>query len=480
MDLFPLNVCVYFYNSAMLSMCSLICAFYLISDHECFMWKFFTYKDKMDGSALPKHLSMMQIFMWMESRSSFQASAADQAAKLDLIIKVDSIANAEIYLEQISNHASKKAACLPLLHYYVKEKELGKAEALLAKLCNLDFIVNPHPFNEIMKLYAATGQFKKVIYVIRYMKRNKVPLNVLSYNLWMNACGDVSDFASLEMIYKEMMGDKNVETGWSTYCTLANIYTRYGLVDKALTALRIAENKLSIKKRLGYSFVMTNYAALGDKEGVLRLWEFSKRVPGKIPCANYMSVISCLVKLGDISEAERVFRVWESQCWKYDIRVPNILLGAHMRNGCMEKVELLFFHALKKGANPNYKTWEILMEGWLKNKQMDKAMEAMKKGLSMLKHCIWRPPLEILLAVAEYYEEFQNVDDAKRFVKVLRRLHLMNLRLYKSFVRIYIKAKRATPNILKMMARDGIEPDEEIRLLIQQTHNISTFDLCIN
>ncbi|XP_020706068.1 pentatricopeptide repeat-containing protein At5g27460 [Dendrobium catenatum] len=425
-----------------------------------------------DLRRLQRFKHALEIFMWMESRSGFQASTADQAAKVDLIIKVDGIANAELHFEQISHRASQKAASLPLLHLYVKQRELGKAEALLAKINNMGFIVNPHPFNEIMKLYAATGQFKKVIYVVQHMKRNKVPLNVLSYNLWMNACGEVSDIASLEMTYKEMMVDKNVQPGWSTYCTLANIYTRSGLVDKAFTALRIAENKLSMTKRLGYSFVMTNYAALGDKEGVLRLWELSKRVGGKIPCANYMSVISCLVKLGEIPEAEGVFRTWESQCWKYDIRVPNILLAAHMRNGCMDKVELLLFHALKKGANPNYKTWEILMEGWVKSKQMEKAVEAMKKGLSMLKHCIWRPNPEILLAIAEHYKEFQNVDDAKRFVKVLRRLHLMNLHLYKSFVRMHIEAKRMTPNIVKMMDRDGIEPDEEIRLLIKQIDSI--------
>ncbi|XP_020580922.1 pentatricopeptide repeat-containing protein At5g27460 [Phalaenopsis equestris] len=422
----------------------------------------------------------LEIFMWLDSQSSFQASAADQAAKLDLIIKVDSLANAELYFEQISNTASQKVASLPLLHFYVKQKELTKAEALLTKLCSLSFIVNPHHFNEIMKLYAATGQFKKVIYVIRYMKRNKVCLNVLSYNLWMNACGEVSDVASLEMIYKEMTVDNNVEVGWSTYCTLANIYTRFGLADKAFAALRMAENKLSTKKRLGYSFVMTNYAALGDKNGVLRLWEFSKRVAGKIPCANYMSVMICLVKLGDISEAERIFKAWESQCWKYDIRVPNILLGAHMRNGCMEKVELLFFHALKKGGNPNYKTWEILMEGWVKKKEMDKAVEVMKKGLSMLKHCIWRPSSDILSAIAEYYEEIQNVDDANRFVKVLQRSCLMNLHLYKSFVRTHVKAKRVNPNIPKMMARDGIEPDEEIKLLIQQMTSIISADIYVD
>ncbi|PKA56131.1 Pentatricopeptide repeat-containing protein [Apostasia shenzhenica] len=424
---------------------------------------------------------LMQIFLWMASQSNFQASPpVDHATVLDLIVKVDGLAKAELYFDQISTNASKKSACLPLLHAYVKARELEKAEKLLAMLGNLGLIANPHPFNEIMKLYMAISQFEKTIYVIQFMKRKKIPLNVLSYNLWMNACGKLADVASLEMVYKEMRADKNVEVGWSTYCTLAHIYTRLGLFNKAFTSLRIAEGKLSLRKRLGYSFIITLYAALGDKDGVLRLWESSKRVAGKIPCACYMSVISCLIKLEEILEAERVFRDWEFQCRNYDIRVPNILLGVYVRNGWIEQAESLFCHTLAKGATPNYKTWEILMEGWVKNKQMGMAVEAMKKGFSLLENCIWRPPSEIVLAIAEYYELHLDVEESRRYVAVLRRFGLMNLHLYKSFVRLHRKAMCETPSILRMMAEDGIEPDEELRLLLNHSKTSSIEDISVD
>ncbi|XP_072952895.1 pentatricopeptide repeat-containing protein At5g27460 [Typha angustifolia] len=416
----------------------------------------------------------LEILTWMESCRNFQLSSSDHATRLDLITKFHSITEAEEYFGKLSGSASRKSASFPLLHYYVKTRDLEKAETLMAKLQNDGMAVDPHPFNEMMKLYMATGQYEKVLCVIQHMKRSKIPCNVLSYNLWMNACGEVSGPTSVEMVHKEMVNDKNIEVGWSTYSTLASIYTKYGLCHQACAALRTAEKKLSVTKRLGYSFIMTLYASLNDKEGVLRLWESSKRVPGRITCANYMCMLLCLVKVGDLGEAERVFRTWESECRKYDVRVSNILLGAYVRKGWMDKAEKLHLHTLEKGALPNYKTWEILMEGWVKTKRMDRAVEAMKKGFSMLKRCHWRPPPAIVEAIAKYFEEQGNIEGTRKYMKVLQGLQIMSLPLYKCFLRTYINANTMPPNIFKMIARDQIDLDEETKELILCASKVST------
>ncbi|XP_010266564.1 PREDICTED: pentatricopeptide repeat-containing protein At5g27460 isoform X1 [Nelumbo nucifera] len=407
------------------------------------------------------------ILTWMGAQDIFQMSGTDHALRLELTIKVHGVAEAEEYFENILNTNSKKAACFSLLHCYVKERATKKAEALMLKIQELGLAVNPHLFNEMMKLYMATRLFENVPSVIQQMKENKIPLNVLSYNLWMNACAQLSGVTSAEMVYKEMMNDKNVEVGWSSHCTLANIYIRSGLVDNAIVALRAAEQKLSTQKRLGYFFLITQYSALNNKEEVLRLWEASKSVAGKITCANYMCILLCLVKVGGIEEAEKVFRVWESQCVKYDIRVSNVLLGAYMRNGWMDKAESLHLHTLKKGGYPNYKTWEILMEGWLKSQEMDKAVEAMKKGFAMLKHCDWRPSPKIIMSISEYFVRHGDFENAKKYVKVIRQLGLMSLQLYKSLLRMHIHAGRPALDILKMMEKDKIDMDEEVYSLVE-------------
>ncbi|KAA8528328.1 hypothetical protein F0562_035683 [Nyssa sinensis] len=410
----------------------------------------------------------LEIFTWMEAQERFRISAADHAIRLELITKVLSLREAEEYFANISDTSSQKAACLPLLHSYVKERATNKAESLMLHMNGLGVNVSPHPFNEMMKLYMATSQHHKVPSIIMQMKQNKIPRNVLSYNLWMSAYGELSGAASAEMVYKEMLNDKYVEVGWSSLSTLANIYLKSGHPNKATLALRNAEKKLSTCNHLGYFFLITLYASLNDKDGVLRLWEACKAVEGRITCANYMCILLCLVKLSDIGEAEKVFMEWESSCMKYDIRVSNVLLGAYMRNGLMEKAESLHLRTLERGGCPNYKTWEILMEGWVKSQNMDKAICAMKKGFAMLKHCNWRPSPGIVVPIAEYFEKTGNLEDAKQYVKVIRFLGLANLLVYKSLLRMHVHTQRPIQDILKMMQNDKIDMDDETSALVQE------------
>lgn len=409
----------------------------------------------------------LEILTWMETQNGTRMSATDHAIRLELIIKVRNITEAEEYLDSISNSASRKAACLPLLHGYVKERAMDKAEALMKRLSGFGLIVSPHPFNEMMKLYMATSQYDKVPLVIMQMKLNKIPRNVLSYNLWMDACAKSTGVSSVEMVYQEMLSDKNVEVGWSSLCSSANAYIKAGLGSKALLALKHAEKKLSTCNRLGYFFLITLYASLNDKKGVLRLWEASKAIGGRIPCASYICVLSCLVKLGDLIEAKRIFLEWESNCRNYDIRVSNVLLGAYMRLGLIKEAETLHTHSLSRGGCPNYKTWEILMEGWVKSKNMDKALDAMEKGFSMLNHCDWRPPHVTLLAIAEYLEKHGNIEDANQYLRVIHRFGLSSLPLYKSLLRMHLNAQKPAFDILKMMEKDKIEMDDETSTLVQ-------------
>lgn len=408
----------------------------------------------------------LEIFSWMESCSSLRLSSWDHAARLDLIAKAYSTSQAEEYYNKLQSPATRQAASFPLLHCYVMERDVQKAETFMAQLQSHGLPVDPHSFNEIMKLYVATCQYEKVLSVIDLMKRNNIHRNVLSYNLWMNACAEVSGVDSVQSVFQVMLNDETVKVGWSTYCTLANIFRKNGLNNEAQACLVKAEAKLSPAGRLGYSFVMTCYAALNDSDGVMRMWEASKSVPGRIPTAYYMAAMSCSIKVGDISQAECIFGKWEAGCRKHDVRVSNVLLGAYVRNRWIEKAERLHLHMLEKGACPNYKTWEILMEGYVQSRQMDKAVGCMKKGLSLLKSCHWRPPVELMEAIGKHFEEQGSADDAYRYIKVLQRFNLTSLPLYKSLIRAYINADVVPPNVLEMIAKDQIDMDEEMDRLI--------------
>ncbi|KAG2316550.1 hypothetical protein Bca52824_019672 [Brassica carinata] len=297
--------------------------------------------------------------------------------------------------------------------------------------------------------------------VIVLRKRNKIPRNVLSYNLWLNACFQVSGVAAVESVYGEMVVDKSVEVGWSPLCTLGNVYVKGGFVDKAKLVLESAEKKLNRSNRLGYFFLITLYASLGNKEGVLRLWEGSKSVSGRITCANYICFLASLVKLGDLAEAETVLEEWEENCCNYDVRVSNVLLGAYARNGLIRKAESLHDSVLERGGNPNYKTWEILMEGWVKCQSMEKAIDAMHRAFEIMKGCHWRPSQRIVLAIAEYFEKEEMIEEANTYVRDLHRLGLANLPLYILLLRMHEHVQRPACHIYEMMKLDNIQMAKE-------------------
>lgn len=322
--------------------------------------------------------------MLMETGNNLRMSPADYSLRLELTIKMHGLLKAEEYFNQLPNIASQKASSLPLLHGYVKERNTEKAEAFMVKLKELGLVIDPHLYNEMMKLYMATSQNEKVPLVIKDMNQNHITKNVLSYNLWMNACSELYGVGSVELVYKEMQTDMNVQVGWSTLSTMAKVYIQAGVVDKAFAAMKDAEKKLSLCNRLGYFFLITLYTSLNNKDGALRLWRASKAVTGRPTCANYMCLLLCLVKLGDIEEAEKIFNEWEFDCRNYDIRVSNVLLGAYVRNGLLEKAESLHMRTLERGGNPNYKTWEILMEGWVRSQNMDRVIDFLEKDFALL------------------------------------------------------------------------------------------------
>ncbi|XP_010421607.2 PREDICTED: pentatricopeptide repeat-containing protein At5g27460-like [Camelina sativa] len=411
-----------------------------------------------------RHDLALQMMEWMEeNQKDVQLSAYDIALKLELIIRAHGLKQAEEYFEQLLDTCVSsrvaKSAYLPLLRAYVKRKMVKEAEALMEKLNRLGFLVTPHPFNEMMKLYEASYQFEKVVMVVSMMKGNKIPRNVLSYNLWMNACCEVDGVTGVETVYREMVGDKSVEVGWSSLCTLANVYIKCGFDDKAKLVLESAEKMLNRSNRLGYFFLITLYSSLGNKEGVVRLWEASKSICGKISCANYICVLSSLVKIGDLEEAERVFSEWEAQCFNYDVRVSNVLLGAYVRKGDIRKAESLHNRVLERGGNPNYKTWEILMEGWVKCQHMEKAIDAMHRAFELMKGCHWRPSQNIVLAIAEYFEKEEKIEEATAYVRDLHRLGLASLPLYRLLLRMHEHAQRPAFDIYEMMKLDKIRID---------------------
>ncbi|KAF3441505.1 hypothetical protein FNV43_RR15419 [Rhamnella rubrinervis] len=121
----------------------------------------------------------------------------------------------------------------------------------------------------------------------------------------------------------------------------ANGNIKAGVVDKALLMLKKSEEQIlsAEKKSITFLCILTQYAAIGKKDEVIRLWEVYENQQN-VYHMGYISVLASLLKFDDIESAEKIFEEWESKNLSYDIRVPNCLIAAFCRKVEATKEEI--------------------------------------------------------------------------------------------------------------------------------------------
>lgn len=300
----------------------------------------------------------MQIFEWMSQKYSF--SSGELAIHLDLIAKVRGVASAEKYFAGLPDTKKNQDTYSALLNCYIKEKNIEKSEATMERLKYLGFAKYTLTYNQMMTLYMKAQQFEKVPLVIQEMKKNGISLNKYSYNIWVNCCATFLDIDQVEEVLNEMECDDNIDPHWTFYSTLANIYLKAKVLDKVESALKELENKMKRKDRAAYDHLISLYGGLRNKDEVYRIWQSFELAFPRMTNNSYYCFLSSLVRIGDIEGAENFLKRWESQKSFDDIRVYNVLLGAYIREGWLQKAKVLSRHMVENGFQPNIYTRKIL------------------------------------------------------------------------------------------------------------------------
>eukprot|EP01018_Ginkgo_biloba_P007809 Gb_14576 [translate_table: standard] len=409
----------------------------------------------------------MMISEWIV-RYRNQVAPADCAIRLDLIAKVHGIASAEKYFSGLPVTAKNQLTYGALLNSYVKLNLTEKSEAIMEKLKSSGFARNALPYNAMMTLYMNTDQLEKVPLVIQEMKKDGVALDAFSYNIWITACAAMSDIDKMEVVMEEVKCDNKANTDWTIYSTLATMYIKAGLLNKVESALKELENNMTHSDRSPYDYLISLYANIGNKEQMYRIWQSLKLAFPKMTNRSYICMLSSLLRIGDIEGAESILKEWESVCDSYDVRIPNIFLGNYVRKGLLEKAELLLEQILEKGGKPNFKTWEIMAEGYIQKRQIDQAIVAMKKSALVDNFISWQPKPENVLAILRHFEKHSDVESAEDFFKMLRGLNYVSTEIYNSLLRTYIKAGKDASGLFELMNKDSISPNEETNLLCKQ------------
>lgn len=362
-------------------------------------------------------LVLLQISKWMSDKNYLDSSYKDVSVQLGLIAKVHGLEQAEAYFDNIPYASRVWQIYGALLSCYADAKLLEKAEATMQKMRDLGY-AKPLSYNVMLGLYSKIGKHEKLDYLIQEMEEKGIPFDKFTYSIRLNAYATSANMEQMECLLTEMENDAGVTMEWNYYIVAANGYLKAGDTDKALAALKRSEHLIGVNKRgFSYEVLLTLYASLGKKDEVYRLWNLHKEL-GKFYNRSYLCMMSSLTKLDDLDGAEKILEEWETGKIHFDYQLPNFLITAYCKKGLLEKAESIVNRLIASGKEPNASTWSRLTLGYIKDSQMEKVAETMKKAI-LASHPGWKPNVAVLASCLEYLEGKGDVDTAEEIKRLL-------------------------------------------------------------
>ncbi|KAK9742734.1 hypothetical protein RND81_03G194300 [Saponaria officinalis] len=375
----------------------------------------------------------LEVYEWMNNRiGTFRLSSSDTAIQLDLIAKVRGITYAEDYFTRVPDTVKDKRIYGALLNAYVGAKIRDKAETLMEKIRNKGYAIDPLPYNVMMTLYMKLEEFDKVEELISEMKQKKIPLDSYSYNIWISARGSRGSAEVMEQVLEEMESDPSIVTNWTTFSTMAAMYVKLRLPEKAEQCLRILETRIVGRDRMPYHYLISLYGSVGNKDEVYRVWNIYKSIFTNVPNWGYHSVISSLVRLGDIEGAEKLYEEWLPVKFTYDPKIGNLLMGWYVKEASFEKVKGFFDHMIEVGGKPSAASWEILGEGHIKEGRISEALTCFKEAFRAEGTKNWRPKPSNVTAFFELCDKEADQASKDDLVALLTQMGCMEDEKYSS------------------------------------------------
>ncbi|XP_076912936.1 pentatricopeptide repeat-containing protein At4g02820, mitochondrial-like [Bidens hawaiensis] len=422
-----------------------------------------------DLRRLKRYKHALEVCEWMTLQQDIKLQEGDYAVHLDLIAKIRGINSAEKFFEDLPNKLKGQPTCTSLLHIYVQHKLSSKAESLMQKMSECGFLKCPLPFNHMMSLHISNGQVEKVLETLHELKKHTSP-DIVTYNLWLTACNSQGDIINAEKVFMELK-NKRLSPDWVTFSLLTSIYIKNSRFEDALLSIKEMEKRVFKKTRAAYSSIISLYTSLGLTEDVKRVWKKMKSSFRILNDLEFNCMISSLVKLNEIKEAELLYTEWESVSVTGDARVPNLILAAYINKDNIKMAEMFFEkRVVGKGIIPSYTSWELFTYGYLYEKRMDKVLECFKKAIRSVKK--WEPNMKIVREVYKLFEEYGNVEGAEEVLVTIRDAGFVSTELYNLVLKVYVKADKMPLIVGERMKKDGVLMNDETRQLIKVTSNM--------
>ncbi|KAG0501138.1 hypothetical protein HPP92_001210 [Vanilla planifolia] len=414
-----------------------------------------------------RYKQALEVSEWTRDKRYASFMVSDHAVHLDLIGNVQGLLAAKKYFESLKARDKTEKTYGALLNCYVRERLVDESLQHFQKMKEMGMASSPLPYNDIMCLYTNIGLHEKVPSVLWEMKEDEVLPDNFSYRICINSYGSRSDIEAMEKVLDEMEVQPQIVVDWNTYSVVANIYCKAGLNEKAISAMKKAEEKLEKKNGICYNHLISLYAALGKKQDMWRLWELQKQNCKKFINRDYNTMLRALVKLGELEEAETLLKDWESSGNSLDFRVPNILLITYRQSGLMDKAQAMMDDFLKKRKSPPSSSWGIVATGFAEKGEMGMAYEFMTSALCVYTPSSgWEPNSNVIRSILHYLSDVDEIKKVENFIGLLKNVIPMNRDMYHTLIKCNLKAGRGVEILLEDMKADGVLPSEETLQII--------------
>lgn len=411
----------------------------------------------------------LEVSEWMNKMGICIFTPIQHAVQLDLIGRVHGFESAESYFNNLKDQDKTDKTYGALLHCYVRQNQTEKTLSHMQKMKEMGFASTALNYNDIMCLYTNVGQHEKIPEVLNEMKENNVSPDNFSYRICINSYGLRSDLEGMERILKEMESQPQIVMDWNTYSVVANFYIKADLPEKAIDALKKAEEKLDGKDGSGYNQLISLYAKLGKKEEVLRLWNLEKSACKRCLNRDFTTMLESLVRLGELEEAEKLLKEWESSGNCYDFRVPNTVILGYSEKGSFEKAEAMLKDFMERGKATSPNSWSILGGGYLDKGKMEKALACLKAVFSVHDQSQrWKPNPKVITGILSWLGNKGSIEDVEAFVRSLRTVIPVNRQMYHALIKAHLRAGKGVDELLQRMKVDEIDEDEETKKILAQ------------
>lgn len=231
-----------------------------------------------------------------------------------------------------------------------------------------------------------------------------------------------------------MSKDPTIIPNWSTFSTMAAMYIKMELFEKAQECLKKAEGRILGRDKVPFHYLLSLYGSVGNKDEVYRVWNNYKSMFPSIPNLGYHAIISSLVRMDDIEGAEKLYEEWVSVRPSDDSRIGNLLISWYLKKGKSDKVFSFFKHMSEGGGCPNSTTWELLSEGHIAEKRVSEALSCLEKAFTTSDSKSWKPKPIKLAAFLKLCQDEDDMESAKVLSELLRKPGYHNDEAYAALI----------------------------------------------